>query len=88
MMGFMKIKRLSDDMRIEGLLQTTELTPIISTIKSKVLKLHGHTKRCNQGVRVRKICLERMIEGIASRENNQNDGETARHKSLKKGITF
>ena len=65
MMRFMTNKRLSDHTRIEDLLRTTKLTPITSTIKSKVLKLYGHTKRCTKGVR--KICLEGMIEGRRSR---------------------
>ena len=65
MMRFMTNKRLSDHTRIEDLLRTTKLTPITSTIKSKVLKLYGHTKRCTQGVS--KICLEGMIEGRRSR---------------------
>ena len=54
-----------DTFTVEDLLRTTKLTPIISTIKSKVLKLYGHTKRCTQGVS--KICLEGMIEGQKSR---------------------
>ena len=65
MMRFMTNKRLSDHTRIEDLLRTTKLTPITSTIKSKVLKLYGHTKRPTQGVS--RICLEGMIEGRRSR---------------------
>ena len=61
MMRFMTNKRLSDDTRIEDLLGTTKFTPITSTIKSKVLKLYGHTKRCTKGVS--KICLKGKIEG-------------------------
>ena len=64
-MRFMSNKRMSDHTRIEDLYRTIKLTPIISTIKSKVLKLYGHTKRCTQGVS--KICLEGMIEGKRSR---------------------
>ena len=64
-MSFMTNKRLSDHMQIEDLLRTTKLTSIASTIKSKVLKLYGHTKRSTQGVS--KICLEGMIEGRRSR---------------------
>ena len=65
MMRFMTNKRLSDHTRIEDLLRTTKLTPITSTIKSKVLKLYGHTKCSTQGVS--RICLEGMIEGRRSR---------------------
>ena len=65
MMRFMTNKRLSDHTRIEDLLRTTKLTSITSTIKSKVLKLYGHTKRSTQGVS--RICLEGMIEGRRSR---------------------
>eukprot|EP00112_Aurelia_sp_Birch-Aquarium-sp1_P017986 Seg4226.2 transcript_id=Seg4226.2/GoldUCD/mRNA.D3Y31 product="hypothetical protein" protein_id=Seg4226.2/GoldUCD/D3Y31 len=65
MMRFMTNKRLSDHTRIEDLLITTKLIPITSIIKSKVLKLYGHTKRCTQGVS--KICLEGMTEGKRSR---------------------
>ena len=61
MMRFMTNKRLSDQTRIEDLLRTTKFTPIASTIKSKVLKFYGHTKRCTQGVS--KIYLQGMIEG-------------------------
>ena len=52
-------------MRIEDFLHTTKRIPITSTIKSKVLKLYGHTKRPTLGVS--KICLEGMIEGRRSR---------------------
>ncbi len=41
------------------------LTPIISTIKWKVLKLYGQTKCCNQGVS--KICLDGTIDGKIDR---------------------
>ena len=69
-MRFMKNKRMSDHTRIEDLFRTTKLTPIISTIKSKVLKLYGQTKSCTQGVS--KICFERMIEGKRSRGKQSN----------------
>ena len=65
MIRFMTNKRLSDQTRIEDLLSKTKLIPITPTIKSKVLKLYSHTKRCTQGVS--KICLERMTEGQRSR---------------------
>ena len=43
-------------------LQKTPMSPhIMSTIKSKALKLFGHIKRSEMGIS--KICLEGMVEG-------------------------
>ena len=60
-MRFMTNHRLIDHVKIEDLLKTTNLNPIISTIKSKVLKLFGHIKRSEVGLS--KICLEGIVEG-------------------------
>ena len=60
-MRFMTNHRLMDHTKIEDLLKTNDPTPIISTIKSKVLKLFGHIKRSEVGLS--KICLEGNVEG-------------------------
>ena len=54
-----------DRVKIEDLLKTTSLTPIMSTIKSKVLKLFGHIKRSKVGLL--KFCFEGMVEGKRSK---------------------
>ena len=64
-MRFMTNKRLTDHIRIQTLLETTGLTPIVPLIKSKTLKLFGHIKRSKKGLS--KICLEGMITGTRSR---------------------
>ena len=48
------------------------ITLIMSTIKSKVLKLFGHIKRSEVGLS--KLCLEGMVEGKEAKEDNKNDG--------------
>ena len=60
-MRFMTNHRIIDHVKIEDLLKTTSLTPIISTIKSKVFKLFGHIKRSEVGLS--KIYLEGAVEG-------------------------
>ena len=57
--------RLLDHIKIDELLSMTTLVPIMSTIKSKTLKLFGHIKRSQSGLS--KICLEGMINGKRSR---------------------
>ena len=64
-MRFMTNKRLIDHTKITDLLTTTKLTPITPIIKSKTLKLYGHTKRSKNGLS--KLCLEGMIEGKRNR---------------------
>ena len=66
-MRFMNNTKLTDHIRIENLRQITQLPPITSVIKSKVLKLFGHIKRMDHGVRVSKICLEGMTNGKRNR---------------------
>ena len=60
-MRFMTNKRLLDHVKIEDLLKITKLTPAMSVIKSKSLKLFGHIKK----IRV-------WISGIE--EGNQSAG--------------
>ena len=60
-MRYMTRNRLTDRVSIKELLETTTLTPIVSIIKSKVLKLFGHVKRSKAGLS--KICLEGIVEG-------------------------
>ena len=62
---FMTNTKLTDRVKIENLRQITQLPPIISIIKSKVLKLFGHIKIMDHGVS--KICLEGMINGKGNR---------------------
>ena len=60
-MRFMTNTKLTDHVRVENLREITQLPPITAVIKSKVLKLFGHTKRMDRGVS--KICLEGMTNG-------------------------
>lgn len=55
--------RLSDPIKIEELLEITQLLPIISIIKSKVLKLCGYINSSKSGLS--KIFLDGII-GIRS----------------------
>ena len=64
-MRFMTNHRLIDRVKIEDLLTTTTLNPIMPVIKSKVLKLFGHVKRSEVGLS--RICLEGMVEGKRKR---------------------
>ena len=64
-MQFMTNTKLTEHVRIENLRQITQLPPITSIIKSKVLKLFSHIKRMDHGVS--KICLEGMINGKRNR---------------------
>ena len=68
-MRFMTNKRLTDHTKIEELLRITTLNPIMSTIKSKVLKLYGHVKRSEVGLS--RQCLEGMVEGKHNRGRPQ-----------------
>ena len=53
--------KLMDRVNISSLYQSTNLHPLFNQIKSKSLKLFGHTKRSSQGVA--KICLEDIVCG-------------------------
>ena len=64
-MRFMTNHRLLDHIPIIELRRTTNLLPISSIIKSKVLKLYGHIKRSQIGLS--KLALEGMVEGKRSR---------------------
>ena len=64
-MRFMTGHKLIDHVKIEELLNATTLDPIMSVIKSKVLKLFGHVKRSEVGLS--RLCLEGMIEGKRNR---------------------
>ena len=64
-MRFMTNKKLIDHTKIEDLLEMTKLTPVMPTIRSKCLKLFGHTKRSESGLS--KLCLEGMVEGKRNR---------------------
>ena len=64
-MRFMTNKRLIDRIKIEDLLKTMKLTPAMSIIKSKSLKLFGHIKRSESGYS--RLCLEGMVEGKRNR---------------------
>ena len=69
-MRFMTNHKLIDHVKIEDQLKTTNLTPIMSTIKSKALKLFGHIKRSEIGLS--KICLEGIVEGKRSKGRPKN----------------
>ena len=58
-------KRLIDRIKIEDPLKITKLTPAMSIIKSKSLKLFGHIKRSESGYS--RLCLEGMVEGKRKR---------------------
>ena len=60
-MRLMTNKRLTDHTKIEEQLRITTLNPIMSTIKSKVLKLYRHVERSEVGLS--RQCLEGMVEG-------------------------
>ena len=64
-MSFMRNNRLIDHVKIEELLKITTLTPIMSIIRSKVLKLFGHIKHSESGLS--KLCLEGMVEDKRNR---------------------
>ena len=64
-MRFITNHRLRDRIRITHLRDLTKLPPLASVIKSRCLKLYGHTKRSNAGLA--KLCLEGMIPGVRSR---------------------
>ena len=73
-MRFMTNNRLIDHVKIEELLKITTLTPIMSIIKSKVLKLFEHIKRSKSG-------LLKFVWKVWSRakeieEDNRNVGVT------------
>ena len=70
-MRFMTNHRFIDHIKIEDLLKTTNLTPIRSTIKSKVLKLFGHIKRSKVGLS--KICLEGTVEGKRNKQRKTKE---------------
>ena len=64
-MRFMTNKKLIDHTKIEDLLEMTKLSPVMPTIRSRCLKLFGHTKRSESGLS--KLCLEGMVEGKRNR---------------------
>ena len=65
MMRIIINKRLRDHVTIEKLLRITHLQPISNEVKSKVLKLFGHTKRTINGIS--KICMEGKVKGKRKR---------------------
>ena len=64
-MRFMTGFRLLDRKPIKHLRKLTGLIPMEAHIRSKTLKLFGHTKRNNKGLS--KICVEGIVEGVRSR---------------------
>ena len=64
-MRFITGHKLVDRIKISTLRNKTSLPPLFDNIKSKCLKLFGHTKRSTAGLS--KICLEGMVEGKRSR---------------------
>ncbi len=61
MMRIMLDKKVIDRIRIEELQKLTGLDPLVSVIKSRVLKLFGHVKRSEMGLS--RICLEGKAQG-------------------------
>ena len=64
-MRFITGHRLVDRIKISTLRNKTSLPPLFNNIKSKCLKLFGHTKRSTVGLS--KICFEGLVEGKRSR---------------------
>ena len=62
---FMTNHRLMEHVKIKGLLKSTNLTTIISTIRSKVLKLLTRIQRSEEGLS--NNYLESIVEGKRSK---------------------
>ncbi len=65
MMRIILDKNILDKIRIEELQKLTGLDPLLSVIKSRVLKLFGHVKRSEHGLS--RVCLEGNTPGKRSR---------------------
>ncbi len=65
MMRIMLDKNILDKIRIKELQKITGLDPLISVIKSRVLKLFGHVKRSEHGLS--RVCLEGNTPGKRSK---------------------
>ena len=61
---------LIDKIRISELRKTTNLEPIMDSIRIKTLKLYGHVKRSSTGVS--KLCLEGNVPGKRKRGKPQS----------------
>ena len=64
-MRFITGHRLIDKTKLTALRRITHLSPIVSKIRSKTLKLYGHIKRSKTGLS--KLCLEGMVPGKRGR---------------------
>ena len=71
-MRFMTNHKLIDHVKIENLLRTTNLTPIMSTIKSKALKLFGHIKRSEWAFQ--KFVWKALLKGNEAKEDQRTGG--------------